>query len=94
MQIIVASSRNGLIVFQGVRMIKNIVSLVDKQAQDYIANLQALRHSLYGQASTSASVMVYRVFDKLDNLGESIHTPLRSPLLSANRICVQRALNF
>jgi hypothetical protein len=65
-----ASSRNGLIVFQGVRLIRDIISLVEKQAQDYIANLQALRRSLYGQTSTSAAVMVYRVFDKLDGLGE------------------------
>jgi hypothetical protein len=69
-----------LIVFQGVRLIRDIISLVEKQAQDYIANLQALRHSLYGQTSTSAAVMVYRVFDKLDNLGECIQCPLRSPL--------------
>ena len=72
MQIIVVSPRDELIIFQGVRMITNIVSLVDKQAQDYAANLQALRQSLYGQTSTSASVMVYRVFDKLDKLGRSI----------------------
>ena len=79
-----ASCRNGLIVFQGVRLMRDIISLVDKQAQDYIANFQALRHSLYGQTSTSAAVMVYRVFDKLDNLGESIQSPPHSPLSPAN----------
>ena len=81
-----ASSRNGLIVFQGVRLIRDIISLVDKQAQDYIANFQALRRSLDVQMSTSAAVMVYRVFDKLDNLGESIQSLLHSPLSPANPV--------
>ena len=56
--------------------IRDIISLVDKQAQEYIANLQDFRRSLYGQTSTSAAVMVYRVFDKLDNVGESIQSRL------------------
>ena len=59
-------------------MITNIVSLADKKAQDYIANLQALRHSLYGQTSTSTAVVVHRVLDKADNLGKSTPSPLRS----------------
>ena len=46
------------------------MSLVDQQATDYIANLQSLRRNLLGQASTSAAVMVYRVFDQLEDLGK------------------------
>ena len=61
-----------LMVSQGVRLIKNIMSLVDQQAQDYIANLQDLRHSLHGQSSTTAAVVVCRVFDKLEDVGKSI----------------------
>jgi hypothetical protein len=57
---------------QGVRLVKNITSLVDQQAQDYIANLQDLRRSLRGQASTTAAVMVCRVLDKLEDAGKSI----------------------
>ena len=57
---------------QGVRLVKNIASLVDQQAQDYIANLQDLRRSLRGQASTTAAVMVYRVFEKLEDVGKSL----------------------
>ena len=59
-------------VSQGVRLIKNIMSLVDQQAQDYIANLQDLRRSIHGQASTTAAVVVCRVLDKLEDVGKSI----------------------
>ena len=59
-------------VSQGVRLIKNIMSLVDQQAQDYIVNLQDLRRSLHGQASTTAAVVVCRVLDKIEAVGKSI----------------------
>ena len=65
-----------LTVSQGVRLVKNITSLVDQQARDYIANLQDLRRSLRGQASTTAAVMVCRVFHKLKDVGESFFIPL------------------
>ena len=51
---------------------KNIMSLVNQQAQDYIFTLQDLRRSLHEQASTSAAVVVHRVFDKLEDVGKSI----------------------
>ena len=56
---------------EGLRLVKNITSLVDQQTQGYISNLQNLRRSLLGQASTSAAVMVYRVFDKLGDVGKT-----------------------
>ena len=59
-------------VYKGVRLVKNITSLVDQQARDYIVNLQDLRRSLRGQASTTAAVIVCRVFDKLEDVGKSI----------------------
>ena len=55
---------------KGLRLVRDITSLVDQQARDYISNLQDLRRSLLGQAGTVAAVMVYRVFDKLEDLGK------------------------
>ena len=57
-------------VSEGLRLIRDITSLVDEQARGYIASLQNLRHSLLGQAGTVAAVMVYRVFDKLEVIGK------------------------
>ena len=57
-------------VSQGLRLVRDITSLVDEQARGYIASLQNLRHSLLGQAGTVAAVMVYRVFDKIEAIGK------------------------
>ena len=53
---------------------RDIISMVDQQALEYIANLQGLRRSLRGQASIVAAVMVYRVFDKVEDVGKSPHS--------------------
>ena len=52
---------------EGLRLIRDIASLVDQQAQEYIASLRSLHCNLLGQAI--AVVMVYHVFDKLEDLG-------------------------
>ena len=80
-----------LTVFQGVRLVKNITSLVDQQAQDYIVNSQGLRRSLHGQASTTAVVVVCRVSDKLEDVGKPFFSPL---ILQLRRSLAQRISNF
>ena len=72
--------------FEGMRFIRDIMSLVDQQAQDYIANLQDLRRTLRGQASINAAVMVYRVFDKMEDVGKIV--PFPTHLSSANKFPV------
>ena len=79
---------------QGVRLVKNIMSLVDQQAQDYIANLQDLRRSLRGQASTTAAVVVCRVFDKLEDVGKSIWSFFIPLVLQLRESFAQRVSNF
>ena len=80
-------------VSQGVRLVKNITSLVDQQARNYIANLQDLRRSLHGQASTTAAVMVCHVFDKLEDVGKSIWSCLVPLILQLTQSLVQRVSN-
>ena len=63
---------------------RDIISMVDQQALEYINNLQDLRRSLRGQASIAAAVMVYRVFDKVEDVGKSILPYTRSSLSPAN----------
>ena len=66
------SLRSELTASQGGRLVKNIMSLVDEQAQDYVDNLRNLRRSLCGQASTAAAVTVYCVFDEVEKIGKSM----------------------
>src|SRR6266849_10606105 len=79
---------------KGVRLVKNIMSLVDQQARDYIATLQDLRRSLRGQASTIAAVMVCRVFDKLEDVGKSIWSFFIPLVLQLRQSPAQRVSNF
>jgi len=72
-----AKDPDKLMEFEGMRFIRDIMSLVDQQARDYIANLQDLRRNLCGQASINAAVMVYRVFDKLEDVGKIIPFSIR-----------------
>src|SRR6266849_5362903 len=63
---------------------RDIISVVDQPAKEYTANLQGLRRSLRGQASIASAVMVYRVFDKVEDVGKSILPRTPSFLLQAN----------
>ena len=78
----------------GVRLVKNITSLVDQQARDYIVTLQDLRRSLHGQASTTAAVVVCRVFDKLEDVGKSIWSFFIPLLLQLRQSLAQWVSNF
>ena len=80
--------------YKGVRLVKNIMSLVDQQARDYIANLQDLRRSLCGQASATAAVVVCRVFDKLEDVGKSIWSFFIPLVLQLRQSLAQRVSNF
>src|SRR6266852_836023 len=79
---------------KGVRLVKNITSLVDQQARDYIVNLQDLRRSLRGQASTTAAVVVCRVLDKLEDVGKSIWSFFIPLVLQLKHSLAQRVSNF
>ena len=69
----IASSCDGLMGSQGVRAIKEY-----KQARDYIADLQDLWLSLHGEVCPSTAVIVYRVFDKLEDIGNPIRPSIHS----------------
>src|SRR5713101_3814063 len=88
------SLHHALTVSQGVRLVKNITSLVDQQARDFIANLQDLRRSLLGQASTTAAVIVCRVFDKLEDVGKSIWSFFIPLVFQLRQYLMQRVSNF
>ena len=59
-------------VYLGGRLLRDMTSLVDQQAKEYIDNLQKLRSSLSEHADVSAAVMVHRVCGELQNIGRAI----------------------
>ena|ERR1700733_9259874 len=59
-------------VYSGGRLLRDMTSLVDQQAKEYIDNLQKLRSSLSEHANVSAAVMVHRVCGELQNIGRMI----------------------
>ena len=59
-------------VYSGGRLLRDMTSLVDQQAKEYIDNLQKLRGGLSEHVNVSAAVMVHRVCGELQNIGRAI----------------------
>jgi len=56
----------------GGRLLRDMTSLVEKEANDYIDNLQQLRRCLGEHASVSAAVLVHRVCGQVQVIGRVI----------------------
>ena len=59
-------------VYAGGRLLRDMTSLVEKEANDYIDNLQQLRRCLGEHASVSATVLVHRVCGQVQEIGRVI----------------------
>ena len=66
-------------VYLGGRLLRDMTSLADQQAKDYIENLQKLRSSLSEHANVSTAVMVHRVCGELQNIGRAIPSSSHLP---------------
>lgn len=51
---------------------RDVASVVDQQAKDYVDTLQKLRRSLSEHASVSAIARIDRVFGKVEAIGRAI----------------------
>jgi hypothetical protein len=58
-------------VYLGGRLLRDMTSLADQQAKEYIDNLQKLRSSLSEHANVSVAVMVHRVCGELQYIGRA-----------------------
>ena len=59
-------------VYSGGRLLRDMTSLADQQAKEYIDNLQKLRSSLREHANVTTALMVHRVCGELKNIGIAI----------------------
>ena len=83
-----SGSRKANSVYAGSRLLRDMASIVEKEANDYIDNLQQLRRCLGEHASVSAAVLVHRVCGQVQTIG--IMIPLffsgLPPIISVQRI--------
>ena len=59
-------------VYSGGRLLRDMTSLVEKEANDYIENLRQLRRCLDEHASVSAAVLIRRVCGQVQVIGRVI----------------------
>lgn len=57
---------------QGVRAIKNVASGIDQQLSDYLDRLKVLKASLQEESAIQCTVTVFRVFDNVERMGQTI----------------------
>ena len=69
-------------VYAGGRLLRDMTSLVEKEANDYIDNLQQLRRCLGEHATVSAAVLVHHVCGQVQAIGRVIPSSFRVPLQS------------
>ena len=74
----------------GGRLLRDMTSLVEKEANDYIDNLQQLRRCLSEHASVSAAVLVHRVCGHVQAIGTVVPLLFSGP---PKIIAVQRTSN-
>ena len=65
-------SKKAKSVYAGGRLLRDMTSLVEKEANDYIDNLQQLRRCLGEHAGVSAAVLVHRVCGQVQAIGRVI----------------------
>ena len=74
--------------YAGGRLLRDMTSLVEKEAIDYIDNLQQLRRCLGEHSSVSAAVLVHRVCGHVQAIGTVIPSFFSGlpPIIAAQRI--------